>query len=77
MEAAADAAVELGAAAQSLKEGWGHVQKARRRAQPAARAVTKATRSAANAMRTGVKKVTGGRTRRAATKKKTVPKKRR
>jgi hypothetical protein len=76
MEVAADAAVELGAAAQSLREGWDHVQKARRRAQPAARAVKKVTRSAAKAIRTGVKRVTGG-PRPVATKKKAATKKRR
>lgn len=41
VESAADAAIELGQAAESFKKSWQHVKKARKKGSPAARAATR------------------------------------
>lgn len=60
IEAAVDAAEELGAAASAFKESWEHVKKARQKGAPATRAVARAgrttVRAAKNAMPGGKKR---------------------
>jgi hypothetical protein len=56
---AADAAVELGEAAKGFKKSWEHVKKARSKAAPATRMVSRATKTMAKAAKKGVRKVTG------------------
>lgn len=50
IEAAVDAAEELGAAATAFKESWGHIKKARAKGAPATRAAVRAGKVATKAV---------------------------
>lgn len=61
MNAAADAAIELGQAAESLKSSWAHIKRAQKRGKTAARPVVHAgkrvVRAAKKTTRRAVKKI--------------------
>ena len=61
VEAAADAAQELGAAAVAFKESWKHVETAKEKGKPVTKAASRAARSVTRAGKSAVRKVTGRR----------------
>lgn len=59
VESAADAAEEIGQAAVAFRESWDHVRKARAKAEPATRAVTRTAKKAVSVAKRSVSKVRG------------------
>lgn len=56
VDSAVEATIELGEAARGFKESWEHVKRAKKKAAPAGRAVTRTAKKATRAARRMVKR---------------------